>query len=225
MEKNISESYRHLSSLGLDRHLKIIQYSPGLEEHALIYAFQAMQKKYDKYDYMIFDMPPTGLALRFFNHPAMTLTWLKKLMELRKMIIEKKNIIQKIKRGDAPARTDQVYSHLRALELESGALQGLFTSKDDTRVMIVLNADYLSVKESERIQIHFQTLHIPVFGFILNKDENTTWDDAFLKTREVVKFPRNASPLLGIKAIENYLTIPGISRFLDQLCVMPSADF
>ena len=62
IEEKVSQSYKYLTSLGLDKHLEIIKYSPGMEEYALIYAYQAMIKKYKDYDYLIFDMPPTGLV-------------------------------------------------------------------------------------------------------------------------------------------------------------------
>jgi arsenite/tail-anchored protein-transporting ATPase len=44
-----------------------MQFAPGLEEYALLLAFQHIAAEYADFDVLVFDMPPTALSLRFFG--------------------------------------------------------------------------------------------------------------------------------------------------------------
>ena len=69
VHKQINQTYRYLTAFNLEKYFKVIKHSPGLEEYALILAFKHIRQKFSDYDYLVFDMPPTALSLRFLSLP------------------------------------------------------------------------------------------------------------------------------------------------------------
>ena len=91
--EQLRKSYLYQSAFNLQTHFKVLQYSPGLEEYALLMAFEAVLRQEADKDAIIFDMAPTALSLRFFSLPGITLLWLAELLKLRNLICQKKEII------------------------------------------------------------------------------------------------------------------------------------
>ena len=52
-----------------------------------------------KYDYIVFDTPPTGITLRIKALPSITLNWLEQLIGIRKQILDKRYTIRKVRSG------------------------------------------------------------------------------------------------------------------------------
>ncbi len=92
IHNQINKTYSYLTALNLDKYFKVIKHSPGLEEYALILAFEQIRKDFSQLDYLIFDMPPTALALKFFNLPSLSMIWIEHLLALREVAI--KNALQ-----------------------------------------------------------------------------------------------------------------------------------
>lgn len=67
IQLQINRTYTYLTAFNLEGYFKVIKHSPGLEEYALILAFNHIQNNFTDYDYLIFDMAPTALSLKFFN--------------------------------------------------------------------------------------------------------------------------------------------------------------
>ena len=116
IERKIAQSYKYLTSLNLEKQLNILRYSPGVEEYALIYAYQTLLDKYKSNTFRIFDMPPTALSLRFMNLPNLSRIWLNKLTELRKKILKNKNIISTVNKAEKVDLQDRVLSDLNRME-------------------------------------------------------------------------------------------------------------
>ena len=95
--KQIKDTYKYESAFNLQNYFNVLQFSPGLEEYALLLAFGDTIHKYGDQDFIVFDMAPTALTLRFFSLPFITLIWLEELLKLRSAIYKKKEIISKIK--------------------------------------------------------------------------------------------------------------------------------
>jgi arsenite-transporting ATPase len=169
IEKKITQSYTYLTSLNLEKQLSIIQYSPGVQEYALIYAYQSMLKKYKHKTHRIFDMPPTALSVRFMNLPGLSRIWLEKLIELRIKILKNKNIIYTVKNAKKTEIKDRVLSDLKQMEAEYQQLYENFSSRENSVVNLVLNEDDLSVNESLDILKQLQQIGIHVHHFIINK--------------------------------------------------------
>ena len=113
--EHLSKSYLYQSAFNLQDHFKVLQFSPGLEEYALLLAFENVLASGKGKDVVIFDMAPTALTLRFFSLPAITLTWLGELLKLRNEICRKKEIISKIRIGACELERDRVKNKLETL--------------------------------------------------------------------------------------------------------------
>ena len=132
-EKTIKQTYSYESAFNLQNYFNVLQFSPGLEEYALLMAFENIIRTFADKDIIIFDMAPTALTLRFFSLPFITLIWLGELLKLREKIYAKKEIISKIKIGRKEFQQDKVKAKLQSLIQEYEHLPDRFKC-DATRI-------------------------------------------------------------------------------------------
>jgi arsenite-transporting ATPase len=220
IEDKIARTYQHLTALSLEKHLKTIRYSPGLEEYAMQYAFEAVTKKYKRYDYILFDMPPTALALRFFNLPKLTLVWLEELINLRIKILEKKNIIDEVHRKDLEKSGDKVLDKL--IEMKNSNQDNVINFQDEksTGIYIVLNEDQLSLSESSDICDSITFNKFCVNGILINKYQNDLKiDDIKQKFSKLPPYfiPYIKDTLIGEKKLQAFLKDGEFQPFLDAI--------
>lgn len=200
----IKRTYAYQSAFNLQDHFKILQFSPGLEEYALLLAFEHVVHGSPGHDAIVFDMAPTALTLRFFSLPAITLVWLNELLKLRISICDKKEIISKIKFGRKEFETDRVKEKLKALIQTHTHLKSHFISAD-SHVHIVMNNDRLSVSEAVRIHRRLADIPIDIAGIVVNKvaPEETVGGiaDAF-SGQQIALLPMVAGGILGLPALQ-----------------------
>jgi len=173
-------TYRYLQTLNLDRCFSVLQYSPGIEEYALLTSIEETLRSGTDFDYLLFDTPPTGLTLRFLALPRVTLTWVERLMEIRRRILKKRYTIEKI-RGTLSdekvlsydAEDDQVLKRLIEMNDEYQALNRILQS-GECSIVLVFNPDILSLRESQRLLEGLRDLGLRLRLLINNKvtDEN-----------------------------------------------------
>lgn len=171
IHQQIRKTYAYLTAFNLDNYLNIIKYSPGLEEYALVLAFEKIRKDFRTHDYVVFDMAPTALSLKFFFLPSLSIIWTDKLLGLRQEIIEKRKLITKIKLIKKEVETDSVLNKLQEQTRYFRDLKKLFQDGEKTYIKLVLNPDKLSFAESERIHEKLGEISIPLHEIILNKAE------------------------------------------------------
>ncbi len=207
VQHQLRHSYSYLSALNLDHHFKVLKYSPGLEEHALLLAFQKITSDYHNYDYLLFDMPPTALALKFFNLPRLSLLWLEHLLNLRREIIKKKEMITTVKWGRQEVEQDKILNKIEAMQQEHTKLQQVFQHRRKTRIQLVINADKLSVAESQRIYAGLQQIDIKLHCLIINKTAPGAASAIGLPYKDIpsVKIPLAATPLIGLDNLQHFL--------------------
>jgi len=167
-QKQIQRTYIYESAFNLQKHFKVIQFSPGLEEYALLLAFEHVLNGGAEMDTIVFDMAPTALTLRFFSLPQISLVWLKELLSLRELICRKKEIIGSIRLGACRIGKDRVTTKIDALTERHTRLQRCFTD-DRTHVHLVMNADRLSLAEALRIRKRLDDLSIAIDRVVVNK--------------------------------------------------------
>ena len=143
-EKTIKQTYSYESAFNLQNYFNVLQFSPGLEEYALLLAFENILTTYKDKDFIIFDMAPTALTLRFFSLPFITLIWLGELLKLREKIYAKKEIISEIKIGRKEIQQDKVRAKLQMLIHEHEHLRDNLKS-DETKITLVMNTDICGV--------------------------------------------------------------------------------
>lgn len=177
----LTRTYSYLQTLNLDRYFSVLKYSPGIEEYALLTSIEeTIRKDGSNFDTIIFDTPPTGLTLRFLALPQITITWIDRLAQIRRQILDKRHTIQKI-RGPASEeekkqeiklaydeKDDPVLNRLMALKGNYESLTGILQGPD-SGVVLVFNPDMLSLRESERLVEGLRDINLPLRLLIQNK--------------------------------------------------------
>ncbi len=207
-QKQIQRTYIYESAFNLQKHFKVIQFSPGLEEYALLLAFEDVLNGGAEMDAIVFDMAPTALTLRFFSLPRISLVWLKELLSLRKLICRKKEIISTIRLGKCSLGQDRVTTKIEALAERHTRLQRCFTDQQ-THVHLVMNADRLSLSEALRIRKRLNDLSIAIDHIVVNKV--TVGDGAAalagqIESKQVSFLPLADQVLVGLPSLQAYAT-------------------
>jgi arsenite-transporting ATPase len=206
-EKTIKQTYSYESAFNLQNYFNVLQFSPGLEEYALLLAFENIIHTSKEKDVIIFDMAPTALALRFFSLPFITLIWLEELLKLRDQIYSKKEIISKIKIGKKEIEQDKVKAKLECLINNYIHLRNHFLS-DASQISLIMNNDRLSFSEAFRIKQKLMDIGINIDTLIINKSQNIEIPDEVRKefhSQKTVLYPFSSKSLLGYKAINEYV--------------------
>jgi arsenite-transporting ATPase len=220
IEDKIARSYQHLTALSLEKHINTIRYSPGLEEYALQYAYEAVQKKNEGYAYKLFDMPPTALALRFFNLPKLTLIWLEQLIDLRKKILKKQKIINSVHQGETVQNEDKVLDQLYKMQVDNQMILSNFQDSQNSGMQIVLNEDSLSISESGDIYEMISGHKFSISGILINKFQNIMNKRDFTEKYTNLPayfFPLAQNPLIGITELKEYLIKHVFQNYIDSI--------
>ena len=220
-EKEFKEVYKYQEAFNLHKYFKTLKYSPGLEEYAVLLALQDTIDKYSDHDYVIFDTPPTALTLKFLALPSVSLLWLKELVKFRQMILNKKGIITKIKEGKrgSEVEKDPVLKRIESLIKTYQHLSDRFIDSKNTKIVVVMNPDKLSLSESKDIFSRVKDLDMTIPYVILNKFEG---DETVCKTlkkefvgTEVLRFSKNKNEIVGVDCLEG-LNLPFDLKKLEE---------
>lgn len=206
-EKTIKQTYSYESAFNLQNYFNVLQFSPGLEEYALLSAFENIIHNNGNMDVIIFDMAPTALTLRFFSLPFITLIWLEELLQLRERIFAKKEIISKIKIGKKEIEQDKVKEKLKLLIKNYEHLREHFIS-DTTQINLVMNDDRLSFSEAFRIKQKLMDIGMKINTVVINKSRNNEVPDEIKKefySQKSILFPWSAKGLLGYEMLNEYI--------------------
>jgi len=207
VQQQINRAYAYLTAFNLESHFKVIKHSPGLEEYAVLLAYKHICKAYADFDFLVFDMPPTALSLKFFSLPSLSLIWLDHLLALRREIIKKRDLITKIKLIKKEYERDKLLNKINEQQRDYQDLKSGFETMDVTRIHLVLNPDKLSHAESMRILDRLDELDIKVYRIICNKmqGESSCVKIKKLETIPQIKFPASRIPLIGVSALQRFL--------------------
>jgi len=206
-EKTIKQTYSYESAFNLQNYFNVLQFSPGLEEYALLLAFENIIHTFDDKDIIIFDMAPTALTLRFFSLPFITLIWLGELLKLRGKIYAKKEIISEIKIGRKTIQQDKIKAKLEILIQQYEHLGDHFKS-DAAKINLVMNNDKLSFSEAFRIKKKLNDIGIHIESVLVNKSNSKAVPDKVrdeFNNQKIALFPLSSESLLGYKAINEYI--------------------
>lgn len=208
VHNQINRTYSYLTSFNLEKYFKVIKYSPGLEEYALILGFKEIRRKFLQHDILVFDMAPTALSLKFFNLPALSLVWIHHLLALRKEIIRKRELITKVKLLHKEIETDKVLSKIEESLKEYTTLKELFEDPEMTKINLVLNPDQLSLAESKRILLGLEAVNISLTQVIVNKmrqNDSTQHIDPEFRGIPLLQVPFSKNPLIGLDCLTQFL--------------------
>lgn len=210
-EESISKKYNYQKAFSIKNYFRVLQFSPGIEEYALMQAFQSILLKHQDKHTIIFDMPPTALSLRFFSLPNLTLTWINELTKLREKIYKKQEILSNIKFGKKNIETDSILVKLKNMKENYTKLNDLFGS-EKTGINLVTKPDELSQSESIRIHEKLRDLGKSLQTVILNSCKNEASVNFYKKSipaNQYVLLPESTMPLIGMENLRNYLASAG----------------
>lgn len=208
VQNQINRTYSYLTAFNLENYFKVIKHSPGLEEYALILAVKHIQQDFKGFDFLVFDMPPTALSLKFFNLPPLSLIWMEQLLTLRREIIRKRELVTKIKFGKKEFERDKVLNKINEMKNEFQVLKGIFENSEQTHIHLVLNPDKLSLAESIRIVNSLKDININIHQIINNKmriDSSYVDIDNTFVDIPMLNFPYSETPLIGYNNLRQYL--------------------
>ncbi|MCF7936211.1 MAG: ArsA family ATPase [Synergistales bacterium] len=173
----LEEVYSYTRTLNMDRYFKILRYSPGVEEYAALTAMeQLFREERNNFDYLVIDTPPTGLTLRILALPTVTVTWIDRLVGIRREILDKRHTIHNIM-----GKYDEEGTRLAYTEKDDAVMQKLREMRDrydrvrttlegaDTGIAVVTNPDFLSLRESQRLLKGITELQLPLRTLFTNK--------------------------------------------------------
>jgi arsenite-transporting ATPase len=209
--EQIKRTYLYESAFNLLDHFKVLQFSPGLEEYALLRAFENVLHRASRHEVIVFDMAPTAITLRFFSLPAITLVWLGELIKLRSLICKKKEIMIKIKDPCRKGQGDRVMEKLHQLVESHTRLRDHLTSSA-TRIHLVVNNDRLSLAEAVRIAHRLDDMDIRIDRVLANKlaprasieEIAGAFDPA-----KILRLPLSPEVLVGLPALRRFLQVHG----------------
>ncbi len=170
--KSLKMTYRYLSVLNMEGYFKVLRYSPGMEEQATLEAIKKHVFSED-YDFILFDTAPTGHTLRVLSLPSVSLLWIDELMKLRRVILDRRRMIKKVKGeidGDLPVREeeDDVMKELKKMREEYELLKNRLKS-EDTAYIAILNAEEVPLLETERLVAFLRNFNMNVERIVVNK--------------------------------------------------------
>jgi arsenite-transporting ATPase len=193
----LTGTYRYLQTLNLDNYFSILKYSPGIEEYALLTSIENTIRDETNFDYIVFDTPPTGLALRFLALPKITITWIDRLIQIRRKILEKRYTIYRIRGTQNEKETVLDYREedddtLKRLKTLYDYYQDLNATLkgEGCDIILVYNSDILSLRESRRLIEGLNDLNLPLRMLINNKvteDNKKMADHVDEKIEQMVK--------------------------------------
>ena len=182
MSEKLRYFYRHLKVFNLEHYLDVVKYAPGIEEHALLEALIHLIDRVERdYDYLVIDPPPTGLMLRIFSLPFISLQWVKKLLEVRKAILERRKMLErivgrlKIQIGDkeillpTDASGDPVFKELLSTYKVYQRAYMVLRDARRTRAYLVMTPEELPLIEALRVYDFLKRFKIPVGGVVVNR--------------------------------------------------------
>lgn len=206
-QAQLKKAYSYQSAFNIQNYYKILKYSPGLEEYALLLAFENTLHTEKKRDTIVFDMPPTALTMRFFSLPSITLIWLEELLKLRIQIYAKKEIISKIQFGKRELEQDKVKARLVSLIDDHIHLQQHFIA-NGTAINLVLNNDPLSLAEAIRIRKKLGDFGIDIDRLMINKVKKLEPIESITNQFNgypVNRFPLSSGELYGLESLNKYI--------------------
>jgi arsenite-transporting ATPase len=213
-ERDFRSVYKYQEAFNLHRYFRTLKYSPGLEEYAVLLALVDTLRCFADRDYIVFDTPPTALTLKFLALPNVSLLWLQELSRFRQLILDKEQIITRIRqgRGQEEKQRDPILGKIADLvDLYRGTSE-LLKDSSITRTFLFLNPDELSLAESRLIWNEMKNLGMSIPYLILNKAQtdgrfveriNRQFPDA-----QVLVLPAvSGMELTGIEALDS-ITLP-----------------
>ncbi len=192
---------------------------PGLEE---LFSLLKVCEYYDNksYDVIIIDCAPTASTIRMLSFPDIVSWYMERFFPLeRKLVKTIRPVAEKVAKFPLP--TDDVYAQVEELYRKIEHTKKILTNPKTSSVRIVVNAEKMVIKESQRAYTYLSLFDFPVDLIIVNKvlpDEIEDkhfkkWKQTQAKHIETVKEAFSPIPIKITPLYENEVT--GLNRLLN----------
>lgn len=220
LQQRLRTEYAYLTAINLEQYFRVLQFSPGMEEFALRNAYEHALRTHSDCDAVVIDMPPTALALRFFAAPGIALAWTEQLLQLRKTIKKKQDIVTSIRVGKKHIERDRILLRLQEQHASTSAMKHDVADATATRLTVVINPDALSWSEALRILRDTANLGMHPYHLIINRHaadrEIDVLPDA-LSALPALTLPQSSTPLIGLRQLNAFLDETGNGAALAEI--------
>jgi len=215
--EKIKSLHTYLKVLNLDKYIDTLKYSPGIEEYSILEGLVEIASM--EYDYIVLDMPPTGLTVRVLTLPYTAMIWIEKLIEIRREILKRRRAIEKVmgktcfiiegREVSVPVREeeDQIMNELKEKRKMMEFLKNFFSQ--ECSIILVVNPEELSILEGKRAAIVLKDFGLEFSRVILNKfvNENEFAKEAekMGKTIKIPFFKESPKGLGGLERISEMI--------------------
>jgi arsenite-transporting ATPase len=214
----IKDMYSYLKVLNLDRYVDSLKYSPGIEEYSILEGLINLIS--EEYDYIILDMPPTGLTIKVLTLPYTALIWIEKLMELRKDILGRRRAIESItgrkcvviegKEVSIPVdeEEDPVMKELEDKKEKMELVKEFLSQK--CSIVLVTNPEPLSLFEGRRAIEALKSFGLDMSRIILNKFSGENEVTREIESMgEAIRIPFLEEPPRGVEQLKKISEVVG----------------
>ncbi len=156
--------------------------------------------------------------------PEVSITWTKKLLELRKKILNRRKAIEKVKDEkrnfvidgeeiELPTDedNDDITKELKNYGREVEQVKDLITNRDRNNIVVVMNPDELSLFETERAMDTLSDFEITLRSLIVNEFEGKSSQDEILEKVKskfdlpITKIPKLDQEPMGMDKIDEFI--------------------
>lgn len=200
VEDNLKRVYSYQTAFSMEKNFALLRQAPAVSEYVLHKAFLRILADYSNYCYLVFDMPPTGLSLRFFSLPSINELWLTNLEKLRRQILDKKELIYKIHGAKKPSgdkTRDKVLAQIKTLKEEAQKSRLVFKSSD-SRFHAVVQNNSLALAETRYIQENLSSIDIELGYRIFNRSASKQ------DGQKKIYLPDAGKELIGLRSLQEY---------------------
>lgn len=221
--RKLRDMYSYLKTINLEGYLDTIRLSPGIEEYATLEEMERIISESEgKHEIIVFDTPASGLTLRVLALPPVSLIWGEKLVKLRKQILSKRAVIEKIEGKkkfvldgkefelSTTEEKDEVMQELLKYMRQVQKLRELQVDVGRCRVMTIMNPDRLSFFETQRALNTLKKLSMPIGIIVMNKFSGRQQElEVVTKAeatfgRRIEKIPLLDTEPVGMKPLEEF---------------------
>jgi arsenite-transporting ATPase len=172
----------------IKRQIDIAYLSPGAEESAIFDKFIELMERINKpYEKIVFDTAPTGHTLRLLTLPEILGAWIERLIEKREQAMSLMRVASPIDEELARrVRSDPVIETLEKRKTKFEMARRYLVDRKSAGFIFILNAEKLSISETERALSLLKRHAISVDGIIVNRIIPSR-DDEFLRKRKAIQ--------------------------------------
>ncbi len=140
---------------------------PGLDEILALVRIKRYLESAE-YDVLVIDSAPTGAAMRLLGAPDLQRWYTQNLLGLGKGL---SRLLLPALRSmvNLPVTEGAIQAQLEALFEQVGALRALLTDAAITSVRLVLNADHMSLQETQRAHTYMSLFGLSVDAVLVNR--------------------------------------------------------